>query len=99
MHASSRIGIGYNIQIAVDTKHKLIVEQQVHNKVSDLGLLTQTAEAAREALGVERIDAVADRGYFKIENIEACEAAGIVPYVPKPQRGSAATKGFFTTAA
>ena len=96
MHASSRIGVGYNIQIAVDTKHKLIVEQQVHNKVSDLGLLTETAEAAREALGVDRIEAVADRGYFKIEDIEACEASGIVPYVPKPQRGSAAAKGLFT---
>lgn len=96
MHASSRIGVGYNIQIAVDTKHKLIAEQQVHNKVSDLGLLAETAQAARENLGVTQIDAVADRGYFKIEDIEACEAAGIVPYVPKPQRGSAVSKGFFT---
>ena len=26
MHSSSRIGVGYNIQIAVDTKHKLIAE-------------------------------------------------------------------------
>ena len=49
-----------------------------------------------EALGVDKIDAVADRGYFKIEDIEACETAGIVPYVPKPQRGSAAAKGLFT---
>lgn len=95
MHSSSRVGVGYNIQIAVDTKHKLIVEQQVHNKVSDLGLLTETAEAARETLDVAQIDAVADRGYFKIEDIEACEMAGIVPYVPKPQRGSAVAKGFF----
>lgn len=96
MHSSSRVGVGYNIQIAVDTKHKLIAEQQVHNKVSDLGLLTETAAAALENLGVEKIDAVADRGYFKIEDIEACETAGIVPYVPKPQRGSAVAKGFFT---
>lgn len=96
MHSSSRIGVGYNIQIAVDTKHKLIAEQQVHNKVSDLGLLTETAEAARKTLGVDQIDVVADRGYFKIEDIEACEAAGVVPYVPKPQRGSAVAKGFFT---
>ena len=96
MHSSSRVGVGYNIQIAVDTKHKLIAEQQVHNKVSDLGLLAETAGAARETLGVDKIDAVADRGYFKIEDIEACETAGIVPYVPKPQRGSAAAKGFFT---
>ena len=96
MHSSSRVGVGYNIQIAVDTKHKLIAEQQVHNKVSDLGLLTETAEAARENLNVDQIDAVADRGYFKIEDIETCEAAGIMPYVPKPQRGSAASQGFFT---
>ena len=45
-----------------------------------MGLLAATAEAAMEALGVERIEAVADRGYFKIEDIEACEAAGITPY-------------------
>ena len=95
MHATSRIGVGYNIQIAVDVKHKLIVEQQVHNKVSDLGLLTETADAARQDLGVDRIDAVADKGYFKIEDIKASEAAGIVPYVPKPQRGSAVSNGFF----
>jgi hypothetical protein len=60
---------GYNIQIAVDTKHKLIAEQQVHNKVSDLGLLTETANAARENLGVDQIDVVADRGYYKNEDI------------------------------
>ena len=55
------IGVGYNIQIAVDTKYKLIAELQVHNKVSDLGLLAETAVAASKALGVDKIDAVADR--------------------------------------
>ncbi len=96
MHSSSRIGVGYNIQIAVDIKHKLIAEQQVHNNVSDLGLLAETANAARENLGVDRIDVVADRGYYKIEDIEDCEAAGVTPYVPKPLRGSAVKNGFFT---
>jgi transposase len=95
MERNTRVGVGYNIQIAVDAKHKLIAEQQVHNKVSDLGLLTQTADAARDALGVETLDVVADKGYFAIEDIEACEAAGAIPFVPKPQRGSAASKGFF----
>lgn len=96
MHGGTRVGVGYNVQIAVDTRHKLIAEQQVHAKVSDLGLLTETASAAREVLGVERIDAVADRGYFKIEDIEAAEAAGVTPLVPKPIRGSSAANGFFT---
>lgn len=96
MHSSSRIGVGYNIQIAVDAKHKLIAEQQVHNKVSDLGLLAETASAARDNLGVDHINVVADRGYYEIEDIEDCEAAGVTPYVPKPLRGSAVKNGFFT---
>ena len=95
MHAATRVGVGYNIQIAVDAKHKLIAEQQVHNKASDLGLLAETAVAARRNLAVDRIDAVADAGYFKIEDIEACENAGVMPHVPKPQRGSTVSQGLF----
>jgi hypothetical protein len=39
---------------------------------------------------------LADRGYYKIEDIEDCEAAGVTPYVPKPLRGSFVKNGFFT---
>jgi hypothetical protein len=113
MAAHTHVAVGYNVQVAVDTKHKLIVEQQVTNQVVDMGeagqrfrqaelggmarrgLLTQTAEAAKEVLGVETIEAVADKGYFKIEDIEACEKAGIVPYVPRPQRGPSVKAGYF----
>src|SRR4051794_12882406 len=75
--------------------HKLIVEQQVTNQVLDMGLLTETAEPAKEILGVATIDVVADKGYFKIEDIEACEKAGMQPYVPRPQRGPSVRKGLF----
>jgi transposase len=95
MAGHTKVAVGYNVQIAVDAKHKLIVEQEVCNQVLDLGLLAQTAGAAKEVLGVERIDAVADRGYFKSEDLEACEKAGIVAYVPRPQRGSSVRGGFF----
>ena len=95
MAAHTKVGVGYNVQVAVDAKNKLIVEQAVTNQVVDLGLLTQTAEPAREVLGVETIDVVADRGYFKIEDIEACEKTGCVPHVPKPQRGSSVREGLF----
>jgi transposase len=95
MHPGTGVGVGYNIQIAVDTKHNLIAEQQVHSKVSDLGLLAETAAAARENLATCKIDAVADRGYYKIEDIEDCEAAGITPYVPKPDRSTARHSGHF----
>ncbi len=96
MARMTKVGVGYNVQLAVDTKHKLIAEQEVCNKVLDLGLLAPTVEAAMDALGVEKIEAVADRGYFKIEDIEACEAAGITAYVPKPLRGPAVAQGFFS---
>jgi len=95
MAAHTKVAVGYNIQVAVDAKHKLIVEQDVTNQVVDMGLLTQTAEPARDILGVETIDVVADRGYFKIEDIEACEKTGCIPHVPKPQRGSSVREGFF----
>jgi len=95
MAAHTKVGVGYNIQIAVDAKNKLIAEQAVTNQVVDMGLLTATAEPAREILGVETIDVVADRGYFKAEDIEACEKAGCIPHVPKPQRGSSVRDGLF----
>lgn len=87
--------VGYNAQVAVDAKHKLIVEQHVTNAATDMGLLADTARAARETLDVERIDAVADMGYYKGEDIEACEASGITPYVARPERGSAVANGRF----
>jgi transposase len=95
MAAHTHVAVGYNAQVAVDAKHKLIVEQQVTNQVLDLGLLTPTAEPAKQALGVETIAVVADRGYFKIEDIEACEKAGMEPYVPRPQRGPSVRAGLF----
>ena len=99
MDAHTRVAVGYNAQIAVDTKHNLIAEQQVHSKVSDLGLLAETATAARENLGANRIDAVADKGYFKLEDIEAREAAGVTPYVAKPKRSPAGFGGRFPKSA
>lgn len=78
MAARTQVAVGYNVQVAVDAKHKLIVEQQVTNQVVDMGLLTETAEPAKAILGIETIAVVADRGYFKAEDIEACEEAGMV---------------------
>jgi transposase len=95
MAAHTRIAVGYNAQIAVDAKHKLIVDEEVTNQVVDMGLLQATAEPARKILEVDKIDVVADAGYFRTEDIEACEKAGLTPHVPRPQRGSSTSKGFF----
>jgi len=95
MMCNGKIVVGYNVQVAVDAKHKLIVEQAVNNHGTDLGLLKETAEPARALLDVETIDVVADAGYYKAEDIEACEAAGLTPHVPRPQRGHAVREGLF----
>jgi transposase len=77
MALNPKVGVGYNAQVAVDSKHKLIVEQEVTNAGTDLGLLATTATAAKELLGADQIKVVADSGYYKGEDIAACEAAGI----------------------
>jgi transposase len=95
MAMNPKVGVGYNAQVAVDSKHKLIVEQEVTNAGTDLGLLAPTATAAKEVLGAEQIKVVADSGYYKGEDIAACEAAGIEAYVTRPQRGFAVREGLF----
>jgi transposase len=82
-----QIVAGYNVQIAVDDKHKLIVASEVVNDGNDTGQLHAMAEAAKAALGVEALTAVADAGYFNGETLKACEEASITAYVPPPDRG------------
>ena len=95
MVGHSKVTVGYNAQVAVDAKHRLIVEQHVTNACNDMGLLASTAGAAMEALGVERIDAVADMGYHSGDDIVACEATDITPYILRPHRGTAVGNGLF----
>ncbi|OJW18872.1 MAG: hypothetical protein BGO51_00160 [Rhodospirillales bacterium 69-11] len=56
--SATRVAVGYNAQIAVDARYKLIVDQQVTNQVLDMGLLAPSAVAAKEVLGVETIAVV-----------------------------------------
>ena len=78
---------GYNVQIAVDDKHKLIVASEVVNEGNDTGQLYAMAQAAKAALGVAALTAVADAGYDNGETLKACEGDAITAYVPPPDRG------------
>ena len=77
---------GYNVQIAVDAKHKLIVASDIVNDGNDSGQLHPTAMAAKEVLGVETLQALADTGYYNGAQLKACEDDGIVAYVPQAKR-------------
>jgi len=87
--------VGYNVQAAVDTKHHLIVAHEVTNVGSDRSQLADISNKAKAELGVERLEVVADRGYFNSEEILACEEAGITVTLPKPLTSGAKAQGRF----
>jgi transposase len=76
---------GYNVQIAVDDKHNLIVASEVVNDSSDVGQLHAMATAAKQALDAEALKALADEGYYSSVELKACEDDGIIAYVPVPE--------------
>ena len=76
--------VGYNVQVAVETTHHLIITHKVINEGSDRSQLSPVAKAAKATLEVDKLDAVADRGYFNSEEILKCENAGISFTLPKP---------------
>jgi transposase len=87
--------VGYNVQTAVDTENHLIVAHEVTNVGSDRSQLASVAKEAKAALHTEKLDAVADRGYFNGEEILACEQAGITVTLPKPMTSGAKSEGRF----
>jgi transposase len=87
--------VGYNVQVAVDTEHHLIVAHEVTNTGSDRSQLANIASQAKDVLGADRLDAVADRGYFNSPEILACEQANITVTLPKPMTSGAKADGRF----
>ena len=85
--------VGYNVQTAVDAKHHLIVAHEVTNQGIDRHLLSTMAERAREATEIEDLTVVADRGYYKSEEILRCHEAGINAIVPKTMTSNSLADG------
>jgi len=87
--------VGYNVQVAVETEHHLIVTHEVTNDGTDRSQLSHVAKGTKATLEVERLDAVADRGYFNGEEILECEEAGITVTLPKPMTSNSKAQGRF----
>jgi len=77
----------YNVQSVVDEKHKLIVDFDVSTCPDDKGALPKMTESAKEIMGIDKISAVADKGYYDGDDIEQCEKNGTTCYVPKMESG------------
>jgi hypothetical protein len=74
--------VAYNVQTAVDAKHKLVVHHELTNESNDSRSLLSMASAAKEVLGSDTLNGVADAGYSNGQQSKACEEAGITPYLP-----------------
>jgi len=91
-----RTQVAYNVQISVDEKHKLIIDHEVTNEVTDRNLLSQMAKRAKEALGVDEIEVLADMGYYDGQQVKDCLEEGITPYIPKADTSANKKLGLFS---
>ncbi len=88
--------VGYNVQIAVDAEHHLIVAHEVTNIGADRAQLASMGRKARDAIECEEVTVLADRGYYNGEEVLVCEGTGVLPYVPKTRTSGNAKRGLFT---
>jgi transposase len=87
--------VGYNVQVAVDTEHHLIVAHEVTNVGSDRAQLAHMAKETKATLAATNLDVIADRGYFSGQEILECDKAGITVTLPKPMTSNAKAEGRF----
>jgi transposase len=87
--------VGYNVQTAVDTEHHLIIAHEVTNQVVDRGQLPKMAAKAKEALGFDRIEAIADAGYYRGADLLACRDIGVTALMPRTNTSNAKAEGRF----
>jgi transposase len=74
------VNVGYNVQAAIDSKNKLLVEYDT-GAVNDTHALSAMAIKAKEHLGVKEMDVLADKGYHTGEELNRCEKENITTYV------------------
>jgi transposase len=87
--------VGYNVQTAVETTHHLIVAHDVTNEGHDRAQLSAMSKKAKATLGADKLEVVADSGYFSGEEILECDKAGITVTLPKSATSGNLLKGRF----
>ena len=87
---------GYNVQIAVDSKHHLIVCDEVTTEPNDLKQLHPMSLKAKKILNSDELEVLADAGYYSGAHIAKCVKDKITPYAPKPKTGGKGKKERYT---
>lgn len=77
------VDICYNVQTVVDSKHCLIVDCNVINNPTDHGQLSKMSIRAKKIFQVEKLDVLADKGYYNVDDLKICEEEKITAYVSK----------------
>jgi transposase len=87
--------VGYNAQVAVDAKHKLIAADDVTNEVTDLHQLADVALEAKANLELTRTEVVADTGYYNAAEVSRCLEGGLTPFIPKADTSANTARGLY----
>lgn len=87
--------VGYNAQLAVDAKHKLIAADEVTNEGNDYRQLADVALSARANLQIEHAEVLADKGYYNAAEVSRCVAAGLAPLIPKADTSANTKLGLY----
>ena len=87
--------VGYNAQLAVDAKHKLIAADDVTNEGTDLRQLADVALAARANLEIEQAEVLADAGYYNASEVSRCVEQGLTPFIPKADTSANTARGLY----
>lgn len=94
---NQRVEVCYNVQVTVDSKNKLILDHEVTNDGTDYDYLSKMALRAKETLGVEKLEVLADKGYYDAEEIKECVDQGIIPYIPEKESHKYVSREFAET--
>ena len=95
MPTAHGILVGYNAQMAVDAKHKLIAAEDVTNEVNDLQQLANVALEAKASLELKQAEVVADAGYYSAAEVSRCVEHGLTPYIPKADTSANTARGLY----
>ena len=87
--------VGYNAQLAVDAKHKLIAATDVTNEVGDFKQLANVALEAKANLEFKQAEVVADAGYYNAAEVLRCAEQGITSYIPKSDTSANTACGLY----
>jgi len=82
-HNNNSVEVSYNIQTTVDSKHNLIVDFKETKKPNDMGELDNMSIRTKKIFGGKKFKVLADKGYYKVEDLKRCVRKGITPYVAR----------------